>query len=934
MALESGCGQHSFPSFDRLNHLHNDTNQKLAEDSLDGFGKFTSQQDGLAATLAKNLEARRQLETTVSKAKNALDDVRRAFLTTDITWDGLRRRLFLELGLPRELVNAQDLDEGNHELSERIHVRETLVAAVAKDIELLGKLEHSILEQAKADAKRAQDDLNGAQKEADTKGTPVGDVPIPDATTAADRKKLDQLRCQRINWALGVVQAFRDAGQQLKENDALRAKAGTIQGKLLDEIQASRDPAGAYAIVALLGTGLGEDDFVVLEGYLGFLDAKLQAIKPPEDAGLTPDLVAADLEGIASDVTERTKDPEFKAADARTRETLLAQARDQAVQDWNVRLRRSRQRPPEADDAAWFQLNAGLLEAQQATSLARRLAWERLQVRKGAIGEAKRLLYSRAKVPAPALGSADAARLNTRVKRFRATQSTLDYLFPTAVVPTVPADQKANEQRAGEASRPAAAAPRAADAVAPAVAPAAPAPAANDQRIVLQMATVRHAPVAVAQPRRVLAAPLRPLTTLAKTNAPLTPVEKDLKASVDSGHALLGDSTTTIRETRVTLEEQYKSLRAVVQKTSKAVIAVKKASQKRATTDAKNASADAGAAASDECKVTPPDNLDLTQLQGFELLKLALSADPKLVVKLGELVHVDSISADQLKIVGQFANDVTQEVLDAKVRVRQFLDDLSRIQVDTAAENVRHYETMLAIAEMEAKRWQLIGHLDSLYYLTSHPEQYPPPPPEIDVPRSNDPFDHPDQVPLFRTAGQILNGDPELNEKGFYSYYLDTLTKRKNEDKSLAIEPDKFGKPASAAQDHPPVYVDESVFLSIRKLADTARELHKKPQMQIDPLGWHLAVANVRLQKAVLLVDGQLLMLSLNEHLADENAIRLQSEIAEHDVNLDGLDGRAREAGFRLSLGDLKAFHHSGITQSDIQAIESAILVWIGAKVN
>ena len=173
-----------------------------------------------------------------------------------------------------------------------------------------------------------------------------------------------------------------------------------------------------------------------------------------------------------------------------------------------------------------------------------------------------------------------------------------------------------------------------------------------------------------------------------------------------------------------------------------------------------------------------------------------------------------------------------------------------------------------------------------------------------------------------------------MNEKGFYSYYLAALTKRKKKDTEFTVGQQDFGKPANATQDHPPVYMDESVFLSIRKLADTARELHKKPQMQIDPLGWHLAVANVRLQKAVLLVDGQLLMLSLNEHLADENAIRLQTEISEHDVSLDGLDGRAREAGFRLSLGDLKAFHHSGITQSDIQAIESAILVWIGAKVN
>jgi hypothetical protein len=101
-----------------------------------------------------------------------------------------------------------------------------------------------------------------------------------------------------------------------------------------------------------------------------------------------------------------------------------------------------------------------------------------------------------------------------------------------------------------------------------------------------------------------------------------------------------------------------------------------------------------------------------------------------------------------------------------------------------------------------------------------------------------------------------------------------------------------------------------------------------------DPSGFHLTVANDRLFKAVRTVDGHLLMLSVNRHMSEENAVRLRTELAAHDVQLDSLKTRAQEASFRLHLGDLKAFHASGVTQEDLQVITNALLVWVGIGVN
>ena len=125
---------------------------------------------------------------------------------------------------------------------------------------------------------------------------------------------------------------------------------------------------------------------------------------------------------------------------------------------------------------------------------------------------------------------------------------------------------------------------------------------------------------------------------------------------------------------------------------------------------------------------------------------------------------------------------------------------------------------------------------------------------------------------------------------------------------------------------------------SLRSLAEAAKDFHDASPSDnygADPPSnnaYNVAVSNARLFKAVSTVSGHVLMLSENQHMSEENVIRLRTELAEHDLQLDAIEGRIQEAGYRLTLGDLKAFHSSGITDADIKSLETAFLGVIMSK--
>jgi hypothetical protein len=110
------------------------------------------------------------------------------------------------------------------------------------------------------------------------------------------------------------------------------------------------------------------------------------------------------------------------------------------------------------------------------------------------------------------------------------------------------------------------------------------------------------------------------------------------------------------------------------------------------------------------------------------------------------------------------------------------------------------------------------------------------------------------------------------------------------------------------------------VLTSVRRLADNARAWQWASPNTTDPTGWNTKSSMDRLQKAVSAIKANVLTTSVNQRLGFDNSIRLRQELEEHDLHLDGLAARVDEAEIRLGLGDLLAFHRSGITDEDIQA--------------
>ncbi|MDB5553455.1 MAG: hypothetical protein JWL86_3439 [Rhizobium sp.] len=140
---------------------------------------------------------------------------------------------------------------------------------------------------------------------------------------------------------------------------------------------------------------------------------------------------------------------------------------------------------------------------------------------------------------------------------------------------------------------------------------------------------------------------------------------------------------------------------------------------------------------------------------------------------------------------------------------------------------------------------------------------------------------------------------------------------------------------APVSLNHPVFTPANQIVHSIRLLAETA-QAWQFASPRLDPNGDNTRGSFERLRNAMEIINGQLLMISVNERFSLENGLVLRTEIQEHDLHLDSIVARTREAGMRLGLRDLLAFHSSGITDADIQAaigiIQQAILINISGK--
>ena len=314
--------------------------------------------------------------------------------------------------------------------------------------------------------------------------------------------------------------------------------------------------------------------------------------------------------------------------------------------------------------------------------------------------------------------------------------------------------------------------------------------------------------------------------------------------------------------------------------------------------------------AADDCKVDSAAVAGLFQNFGkgtgvASVLNTLLSAQPslantfqKLASKgVGNFTKEIGLTDADLSTLGSFANDINTQANAANHRLEAMVQEIFQIGTDLDEEGLGHTQAIATVANMEVKRWILLGTLDRNYdevfdsdtsFVTLLPETYP-----LFAATSDINGWVPPKADLARTSP---DGKPPANAKAT--------------------------PPFTEELSHPPIAPDDRIYSSVIQLLQTARAWHGVLLRPGDgDYADQLDIADRRLYLAVRTVQGHMLMSAMNQKMADENTIRITHELALHENQLDDFLARVEEANLRLSLGNVKAYYETGVTSSDVQAI-------------
>ena len=304
-------------------------------------------------------------------------------------------------------------------------------------------------------------------------------------------------------------------------------------------------------------------------------------------------------------------------------------------------------------------------------------------------------------------------------------------------------------------------------------------------------------------------------------------------------------------------------------------------------------------------------------------MRKALASNPALhrqLVEINDDPEAKKRFDARVERLGQIIKDIDQESAAATNRVLEFLRDLYRLQLDLHEENLRHYRALGGVATAELKRWELLSYLNGRYrqmfgdvYGLLESEDVRVRDRVRALPRL--------VRPAASTYVQHAGSREHHREKEQTTFPLFPKSPR-DAGTEWAGEVRKAGQPQMPA--HPVIAPGAPILQSLRLLAETAREWQFTSPTR-DPDGTNTRGSFHRLASGIELINGQLLMISVNERFSLENGLVLRTEVREHDLHLDAIAARTREAGIRLGLRDLVAYHSSGITNEDIQSVLGVI---------
>jgi hypothetical protein len=290
-------------------------------------------------------------------------------------------------------------------------------------------------------------------------------------------------------------------------------------------------------------------------------------------------------------------------------------------------------------------------------------------------------------------------------------------------------------------------------------------------------------------------------------------------------------------------------------------------------------------------------NIDPTAIQNLFTDKAALSADsqslalnflnaaflkidPSINSQISNLQAALGPQGSQgLSDLGTRLTAVLSATEDAKKELINYLAQLYGVEVEILKENSRHHEALNNVAVLELTRWQTL-----------------------------------------QTVGNDVLG-----------YFPDNDANGKTPANLFVVS---GNSPFSGIKFTPMnVATTDLVLPSIRSLSLEVGNIRKNATTTADQVNYYAAIHRVAI--ADRLLAGYLLLDSLNDQYSSDDALRLETELREHSLLLDGIEAELKEAEYGHTLNQLLAYHSGGLTANDFSAVaQDAALVFIAVQTN
>jgi hypothetical protein len=677
-------------------------------------------------------------------------------------------------------------------LSDRIDVRVVKIAAIARVLEALGTGEKLRVARAKRNVRAA-----------DAATRRLADAAAPPTTAPAAPRESGAF----VDVLGRLEQAIRQAGRDALATAEARDQAMALQRKLLETAEASRDPASVYALVAAIGTGLGDEDFRLLDAFLAHLEGHLERLGSP-------------MPSSAAAVGDTERDFVVAVNQARVMMRVARAPASGSTED--------EQDEPEDDDGTPPTIAERLSAAEDALALwqaARSLALVAADL---APDDIERFIGAGDAIAAVVAVVAELGGVidDALARDWEAALLGVSLEEVLDVVDRVRATIEAH----GDLPR-------------------------RDE-LLAALDTARGKIAAVDELAQLAEEALEILRSLDGPDA------LERMVALFEGD-FFGSFLQPLETLGVDLSTEIADLRELTARLSGAGELI-----------------DVVRAVTGE-----PGEVDPAELRTrlIAAVRKTVESNPRAAVRLDDLLDRELPDG---RTVGQHldavVSDIVTQAAAARLRVARLLAELHRLELDLHEENLRHWIVVLDVTKEELRRWR----------------------------RLRDQVADLEAVMEFDAGAPVLFADAATTEA-----WLD--------DRSIAPEGPR-----------PPHPVDrgDNVLSTLRHLAATARDWQRQAPADAifvgeggdpgadDRLAWALTHrSNDRLRRAVAILNHYLLITRINVHSSELNGVRLRTEIIEHEIHVDRVVAGAKESPIRYGLGELLAYHSTGVTDADIQ---------------